>query len=260
MFGRANNRNEKRKKVDRSRPAIPIFRGEKERIDKYDISKASPESDFGKAYYWGLRFIPARKWATRKGRGRVEWAVFDQELANDKSQFDTEYIEDRLKWINTILEFYYDEYDGDPDIIVGDMMDGSTSNILRKYSNLADSMGIPMTEFSNEIKLQMAEELNPDHFDQQIAIRKEKAFKTVKKIGELEVDKTNIQFPIDPADVAAQVADMLMEQDGLQPNEALELFLTSETFSRLLNDPGILNLPPDKILEMYRREVGRHAR
>ena len=50
------------------------------------------------------------------------------------------------------------------------------------------------------------------------------------------------------------MANLLMEEDGLTQNEALVAFMKSETFRRLMRDGKLTELPPERLLEMYREE------
>ena len=74
------------------------------------------------------------------------------------------------------------------------------------------------------------------------------------------VDEMDDSWMTDPSEVAVRVADLLMEQDGLTQNEALVSFMKSDTFRRLMKDGNLTELPPGRLLEMYRGEVRYHGR
>ena len=77
-------------------------------------------------------------------------------------------------------------------------------------------------------------------------------FMANKKVNEMEVVRE-----LDPAEIAAKVAGLLMRRDGMTQNEALTAFMKSDTFRALVSDAGSSSLGPEMILEMYDREVYR---
>ena len=100
----------------------------------------------------------------------------------------------------------------------------------------------------------MVSELNPEHFGQQLAFRTEQSIKHVTFIGSMEADEMDTSWSVDPSEIAVRVANLLMEEDGLTQNEALVAFMKSETFCRLMRDGKLTELPPERLLEMYREE------
>ena len=110
------------------------------------------------------------------------------------------------------------------------------------------------SQFDDGTKLAMVSELNPEHFGQQLAFRNEQSLKHVEFIGSMGADEMDTSWSIDPSEVAVRVADLLMEEDGLTQNEALVAFMKSETFRRLMRDGKLTELPPERLLEMYREE------
>jgi len=261
MFRIIKNRNAKRKKVDRSRPAIPIFRGEKERHEKYDISKSSPESDFGRAYYWGLRFIPARNWSlSSSDEGYVSWYIFDIQSALSDMEVQPECPNDPINWLDIIIKFKEKRYDGKAQIIMGDMIDGAKGAVLDEYRAKAKMMGITsMLDFPDSIKQEMIDKLHPDRFDQQVAFRNEKALSYLEHIGTAKVKDMSEWKYSDPSAIAANVIIMLISQDKIDEYTATKAFLSSNTFRRVIAEPKVAQLPPTTILNMYRQEVRNNA-
>ncbi|MBP5735563.1 MAG: hypothetical protein J6W53_07105 [Candidatus Methanomethylophilaceae archaeon] len=70
----------------------------------------------------------------------------------------------------------------------------------------------------------------------------------------MEVNEMDDSWAVDPSEVAARVAELLMEEDGLTQNEALVLFMKSDTFRRLMKDGSLTEMPPEQLLEMFRME------
>ncbi len=65
---------------------------------------------------------------------------------------------------------------------------------------------------------------------------------------------TDFSWYIDPAEVAVNVANLLMQRNGMSQDEALVAFMKSDTFRKVLKDSSIVKLPAEDILEMYLRE------
>ena len=59
---------------------------------------------------------------------------------------------------------------------------------------------------------------------------------------------------IDPADVAAKVALLLSDEDGISQNEAIVRFMRSKTFQDLTKSEEMCEMPPSMILSIYRSE------
>ena len=59
---------------------------------------------------------------------------------------------------------------------------------------------------------------------------------------------------IDPADVAAKVALLLSDEDGISQNETIVRFMRSKTFQDLTKSAEMCEMPPSMILSIYRRE------
>ena len=66
-------------------------------------------------------------------------------------------------------------------------------------------------------------------------------------------------WTIDPAEVAASVANLLMAEDGLTRDEALVSFMKSDTFRHLMKNGQYTKVPPESLLELYRMEVRLHV-
>ncbi len=103
----------------------------------------------------------------------------------------------------------------------------------------------------------MLSELKLEVYDQQIAFKTEQGLKHVKFLGSNRANEMEIVRDLDPAEIAAKVAGLLMRRDGMTQNEALTAFMKSDTFRALVSDAELSSLSPEKILEIYDREVDR---
>ena len=229
--------------------------GGERRPESFDFDKARESNDFGRAMYFGLTVKMARDWASLRKNGVVNWYLFKAADSYRDESIQVKILNDPLEWINTILSIHDRRYSVKADIIIGDTMDARTGTVIEKYRRLADSMGIMMSEFDDSTKLRMVSELNPEHFGQQIAFRNQQSLKHVEFMGSIGVDEMDDSWMTDPSEVAVRVADLLMEQDGLTQNEALVSFMKSDTFRRLMKDGDLTELPPGRLLEMYRGEA-----
>lgn len=234
--------------------------GGERRPESFDFDKARESNDFGRAMYFGLTVKMARDWASLRKNGVVNWYLFKAADSYRDESIQVKILNDPLEWIDTILSIHDRRYSVKADIIIGDTMDARTGTVIEKYRRLADSMGIMMSEFDDSTKLRMVSELNPEHFGQQIAFRNQQSLKHVEFMGSIGVDEMDDSWMTDPSEVAVRVADLLMEQDGLTQNEALVSFMKSDTFRRLMKDGNLTELPPGRLLEMYRGEVRYHGR
>ena len=162
---------------------------------------------------------------------------------------------DPLEWLNTILEIYENGGYSPYDIIIGDIMDGSTSNIIRRYQNDASAMGITMMELPDEVKLQMIEELNPKKIGLQVAFRSKESLRFLEFIDSVEARDMNIPNVIDPADAAGLVSSLIAETLAIPYNEAMTRFIRSETFRRMRLDDSLCYLEPRELMELYLEEL-----
>ncbi len=236
-------------------PAI-VFHGSRQELkpEDFDFDLADKDSDFGKAMYFGFEYDQAHRWAVREGSGVVNYYLLPiDEIFNDP---DTKILvlDDQLQWLDTILTFLDEPDSRIADIIIGDMMDGRTGPIIRKYIEIASSRGVKMVDLDMRTKIDMIHELKPDVFNQQIAVKTKEGLKHVKFIGSTEVNDMLVERYIDPADVAAKVALLLSDEDGISQNEAIVRFMRSKTFQDLTKSAEMCEMPPSMILSIYRRE------
>ena len=253
MFGRL------KKRLDKKQSAVPIFHGTDRELkpEEFDFSRARNDSDLGKAAYFGLSYDSADDWARARDNGTVNWYVFDAEGARNDDSLTVRHIEDPMEMLDVVLLFIDGEYGKPEDIIIGDTLDATTGIIIRRYQKEARRMGIPMSQFSTEVKETMLSELKLEVYDQQIAFKTEQGLKHVKFIGSKRANEMEIVRDLDPAEIAAKVAGLLMRRDGMTQNEALTAFMKSDTFRALVSDAELSSLSPEKILEIYDREVDR---
>lgn len=61
-----------------------------------------------------------------------------------------------------------------------------------------------------------------------------------------------------PTDVAAEVAVEISRGKEISMNDALVLFMQSDTFQRFASEPGMVDLGPSGILSIYNEETGEH--
>ena len=245
-----------KKRFDKKQNAVPVFHGSGHEVrpESFDFDRAKTLNDFGKAMYFGLTVKMARNWAYLRKNGVVNWYLFKAADSYADEDVEVKILDDPLEWIDTILTIYDGRYAGRADIIIGDTMDARTAIVIDRYRRLAESRGMLMSQFDDGTKLAMVSELNPEHFGQQLAFRNEQSLKHVEFIGSMGADEMDTSWSIDPSEVAVRVADLLMEEDGLTQNEALVAFMKSETFRRLMRDGKLTELPPERLLEMYREE------
>lgn len=250
-----------KKRFRKEDDCVPVFHGStaERRPDQFDFKYAKESNDFGKAIYFGLTAKMARDWAILNGSGVVNWYIFKATNSYEDALVDVKILDDPLEWISTILMIYDSRYVGRSDIIIGDTMDARTGKVLGNYRRLADSLGILMSQFNDEIKLKMVSELNTEHFGQQIAFRTEQSLRHLEFIGSMGVDEMDDSWTIDPAEVAVSVANLLMAEDGMTRDEALVLFMKSDTFRRLMKNGQYTKMPPESLLELYRMEVRSHV-
>ncbi len=62
-----------------------------------------------------------------------------------------------------------------------------------------------------------------------------------------------------PSEIAAEVVMMISSEKGMPMNDALVLFMQSDTFRRLVSEPDILEMGSDRVLSMYYEEAGGHG-
>lgn len=253
MFGRP------KKRFDRKQSAVQIFHGTDRELrpEEFDFYGANNDSDLGKAAYFGLSYDSADDWARAKGNGTVNWYIFDVKGAENDDSLTIRHIDDPMEMLDTVLLFIDGRYGEPEDIIIGDTLDATTGIIIRRYQKEARRMGIPMSRLSIEIKEEMLLELRLEIHNQQIAFKTGQGLKHVKFIGSKGANEMGIVRDLDPAEIAAKVAGLLMGRDGMTQNEALTAFMKSDTFRALVSDAELSSLGPERILEMYDREVDR---
>ena len=64
---------------------------------------------------------------------------------------------------------------------------------------------------------------------------------------------------IDPYEVAARATILLSEEDGIPINDALVLFMKSDTFLDLISNRDLQKMEPNEIISLYRSEVSRNV-
>ena len=242
-------------KVD-SGPMV-LYHGTDRRLlpDDFKFNRSDEDNDFGKAMYFGLSVKMAYRWAKSRKAGIVNWYLFEPRLASESGKIAMKILDDPMVWINTILAIHDKRYSERADIIAGDTMDAKTGDIMKRYDALARSMLIPTSALDDDIKRRMVDELNPDHFDQQIAFRSRKALSLVKFMGSVEVSEMDGEWIDDPDEIAADVVELLSKREDLTQNEALSRFLRSDTFCKLISDKRVSSVSPEQILEMYLSEA-----
>ncbi len=62
-----------------------------------------------------------------------------------------------------------------------------------------------------------------------------------------------------PSEIAAEVVMMISSEKGMPMNDALVLFMQSDTFRRLVSEPDILEMGSDRVLSMYYEEASGHG-
>ena len=91
-----------------------------------------------------------------------------------------------------------------------------------------------------------------------MAIKNEKGLRHVRFITSVEA-REMVDVDIDLADMTGKVAAMISQERGILRNDALVLFMESDTFQRLISDPGLMDLGAPSILSMYNEEVNGHG-
>ena len=264
---RSDNRNGSQRLKDKIKSligqdeAVPIFHGSdcEIRPEQFDFNMADSDSDFGKAAYFGFKFNRANEWARHDDdTGVVNCYAFSiRDVLND-DEITIRAFEDQLDWLDTIL-MIYDGPDCDMyDIYLGETMDGHTNVVMGNYKKLARSKGIRMIDLDLETKLAMLKELKPNRCGLQMAIKNEKGLRHVRFITSVEA-REMVDVDIDLADMTGEVAAMISQERGILRNDALVLFMESDTFQRLISDPGLMDLGAPSILSMYNEEVNGHG-
>ena len=64
---------------------------------------------------------------------------------------------------------------------------------------------------------------------------------------------------IDPYEVAARTTMLLSEKDEIPLNDALVLFMQSDTFLNLISKKDFRRMEPNEILSLYRSETYEHV-
>ena len=62
---------------------------------------------------------------------------------------------------------------------------------------------------------------------------------------------------IDPAEAAANVIALVTEKYGIPEDRAIVRFMKSGTFRLLTEDQSVAKLPPEELLRIYEKEVGK---
>ncbi len=264
---RSDNRNGSQRLKDKMKSligqdeAVPIFHGSdcEIRPEQFDFNMAESESDFGKAAYFGFKFNRANEWARHDDdTGVVNCYAFSIKDALNDDEITIRTFEDQLDWLDTIL-MIYDGPDCDMyDIYIGETMDGHTNWVMGKYKKLARSKGIRMVDLDLETKMDMLKKLKPNRYGLQMAIKNEKGLRHVRFITSAKA-RDMVDVDIDLADISGEVALMISHERGISKNDALVLFMESDTFQRLISEPGLMNLGASNILSMYNEEVSGHG-
>ena len=260
MLHRSTGSKSKKGKIDRNKRFIIVFHGSDRtlRPEEFDFSKSNKDNDFGQGAYFTSTFKGALKWAKLKKGNVVNWYLFHQGSARIDADITFNDTETDLKWINTIIGFIEDSHSENEDFIIGDTADGMAASIIRAYESYARNKGLRLSELDDETKLEMAVAMNPDSFDQQIAVKTKKGLNYLEFIDSARAKgmEENL-FYIDPAEAAANVVALITEKYGMPEDRAIVGFMKSGTFRLLTEDQSIAMLPPEELLRIYEKEVGK---
>ena len=254
-----DSKNEKRK-IDRNKRFIIVFHGSDRtlRPDEFDFDKSNEDDDFGRGAYFTSTFRGALKWAKLKKGDVVNWYLFHQGSARVDADITFNDTETDLKWINTIIGFIEDSHSENEDFIIGDTADGMAASIIRAYESYAKSKGLRLSELDDKTKLEMSAAMHPDSFDQQIAVKTKKGLNYLEFIDSTRaIGMEENLFYVDPAEAAANVVALVTEKYGIPEDRAIVEFMKSGTFHLLTEDQSVARLPPEELLRIYEKEVGK---
>ena len=88
-----------------------------------------------------------------------------------------------------------------------------------------------------------------------LAFRNKESLKYLMFIKSIKVKDMKSIPEHDSSEIAAKVALLMMERDGLGQDEALIRFMRSDTFERLASDMSMWDMMPEDLLDMYDEEV-----
>lgn len=226
------------------------------RTEDFEFERSDVDNDFGAGAYFTTTFRSASKWAQAKKGGVVNWYLFRQGDARMDTTITFNDTDTMLKWINTIIEFIEESHAGNEDFIIGDTADSMAAAIINKYTRNARSKGMKLSDLDDETKLEMAKAMNPDSFDQQIAVKTKKGLNYLEFIDSGKaVDMGDNWFYVDPAFAAADVVMLMTERYGIPEDRAIVEFTKSNVFRIITEDQSVAQLPAEELLHLYEKEV-----
>ena len=246
------------KKINRSKRYILVFHGTDRTLkaEDFEFERSNKDDDFGAGAYFTTTFKAASKWALAKKGNIVNWYLFRQGSARMDKTMTFNDTETLLKWINTIIEFVEESHSGNEDFIIGDTADGMAASVIYEYSRNAHRNGMTLLDLDDETKLEMAAALNPNSFDQQIAVKTKKGLNYLEFIDSGKVMEMNDNWSyVDPAFVAADVVALMTEKYDIPEDRAIVEFTKSNVFHIITEDQSVAQLPADEILRLYEKEV-----
>jgi len=259
MSSNNTNTNIRKNKIDRSKRFIIVFHGTDRTLkpEEFNFDKSNKDDDFGPGAYFTISFEAASKWAHLKKGNVVNWYLFRQESARFDKEVTFNDTETMLKWIDTIIEFVENSHSEKEDFIIGDTADGMVAFILNTYTKKANEKGLKLSELDDATKLEMATAMNPDSFEQQIAIKTKKGLNYLEFIDSGRATEMDDNwFYVDPAIAAANVVSLITEKYGIPEDQAIVRFMKSNTFHIITEDQTVAQLPAEELLKIYEKEVG----
>ncbi|MBP5395023.1 MAG: DUF3990 domain-containing protein [Candidatus Methanomethylophilaceae archaeon] len=245
-------------RINRSKRYILVFHGTDRTIktEDFDFERSNRDDDFGAGAYFTTTFKAASKWAQAKKGNVVNWYLFHQGSARLDKTITINDTETTLKWINTIIEFVEESHSDNEDFIIGDTADGMAASVIYEYSRNAHRNGKTLMDLDDDTKLEMAAALNPDSFDQQIAVKTKKGLNYLEFIDSGRARNMDDNwFYVDPAFVAADVVALMTEKYGIPEDRAIVEFTKSNIFHIITEDQSMAQLPAEELLRLYEKEV-----
>jgi len=220
-----------------------VYHGSYTEIVEIDLSKATPNKDFGRGFYVTKVREQAEKWAARKGEKYGGSGIVSGFRFNENAFFDDNYKTLRFsgytdEWFDFIVANRSNESAAsihDYDIVEGPIADDYIASRISRYIR------------GNISKADFFEDLAQYPESHQIC------FCTSKSLGEIE--RINLLALCNIEDIGQFIVTELMNDYNLAELEAEDLYFTSDTYARLCDEStGLFEKPSRELYEMLRRE------
>jgi len=203
---------------------MKVYHGSYTAIETIDFSFSRKRRDFGRGFYVTRLFSQAEYWAARKGddhdtEGVVTVFDFDEDVFEDDTLKILRFDGYSEAWFDFIVLNRLNKKEQpthDYDIVEGPVADDDIAT--RVYDYLAKK--VSKKQFLNELSHK-----TPTH---QIC------FCTVRSLQALELDKSSID--VETVHIDNDVVKSLMADFGISEKDAMDIYYTSATYTRLADE------------------------